>query len=80
MKVGCTPGIWEKIRKATTIIVKLLSPAVTTTGKGVAYANVAQDGDSGDFYVTVLDPLGVADFLCRDYTSKAKNFRLSSRR
>ena len=40
-----------------------------------AYANVAQDGDSGDFYVTVLDPLGVADFLCRDYTSKCKELQ-----
>ena len=39
------------------------------------YENVAQDGDSGDFYVTVLDPLGVADFLCRDYTSKCKELQ-----
>lgn len=37
-----------------------------------AYANVTQGEDAGDFYVTVLDPLGVADFLYKDYTSKCK--------
>lgn len=40
-----------------------------------AYVNVVQGGDSGDFYITVRDPIGVADFLYRDYTSQCNELQ-----
>ena len=40
-----------------------------------AQAQVEKGKPPGDFYVSVLDPLGVADFLYRDYTSKCKELQ-----